>query len=61
LNSEVKLVFASTGIIEEEIEDDFILLRVAKGNDWKGDNESWDRLFSIISEPEIFRFKEITK
>jgi hypothetical protein len=49
INPNIKLIFASTGMIEEKIEDEFILLRVSKGNDWMGDDASWDRLFNIAN------------
>ena len=48
-NCNIKIIFASTGMIKEKIEDKFILLRVKKGNDWMGDDASWDRLFNIAN------------
>lgn len=49
LNPNLKVVIASEKIVEDKIEKNYFLIKIKKGNNWQGDNDSWDRLFDLIS------------
>lgn len=48
-NSNIKIVLASTGCIDEIEEEDRLFIGLKPGADWTGNDSSWDRLFQITA------------
>lgn len=47
-NHNIRVVIASNAEIREHNSGHAFYIKVNTGNDWMGDDQSWDRLFSIV-------------